>query len=66
LQDTGFSDWLKSDFGLIPFNNEDEALFAIEEVNNNYIKHCRNAREIAETYFSSDKVLTEIIEKSMR
>jgi len=66
LQDTGFSDWLKTDFGLIPFNDANEALFAIEEINNNYVKHCRNARELAETYFSSDKILTEVIEKSIQ
>jgi hypothetical protein len=65
LQDTGFSDWLKTDFGLIPFNNANEALVAIEEINNNYAKHCKNARELAETYFSSDKVLAELIEKSI-
>jgi hypothetical protein len=66
LQDTGFSDWLKSDFGVVSFNDADEALWAIEEINNNYVKHCRKARELAETYFSSDKVLTELIEKSIQ
>lgn len=66
LQDTGFSDWLKTDFGLIPFNDANEALSAIEEVNNNYVRHCHNARELAESYFSSDKVLTELIERSIQ
>jgi len=66
LQDTGFSDWLKTDFGLIPFNDAREALFAIEEINNNYVRHSRNARELAEAYFSSDKVLTALIEKSIQ
>ena len=66
LQDTGFSDWLKTDFGLIPFNDANEALLAIEEINNNYSKHCDYAREIAENYFSSNKVLTELIEKSIQ
>jgi len=64
VQDTGFTDWLKADFGIVPFNNPEEALFAIEEVNNNYTKHCRTARELAEAYFDSDTVLTELIEKS--
>ncbi|MFC0774399.1 hypothetical protein [Terrimonas alba] len=65
VQDTGFSDWLKADLGLIPFSGIDEALLAIEEVNNNYSRHCQGARELAETYFASDKVLTELIEKSI-
>ena len=65
LQDTGFSNWLETDFGLMHFNNANEALFAIEEINNNYEKHCRYARELAENYFSSDKILTELIENSI-
>ena len=65
VQDTGFSDWLKTDYGIIPFSGIDEALFAIKEVNNNYNKHCKAARELAETYFESAKVLTELIEKSI-
>jgi len=66
LQDTGFSDWLKPDFGLIPFNNAGEAILAIEEINNNYTRHCRHARELAEAYFSSDNVLTALLEKSIQ
>ncbi|HKZ66145.1 MAG TPA: hypothetical protein VJ111_07315 [Chitinophagaceae bacterium] len=66
VQHTGFSDWLKTDFGLIPFNDANEALSAIEEINNNYVRHCQNARELAEAYFSSDKVLTELIERSIQ
>jgi len=64
LQDTGFSDWLYGDCGVVPFSNIDEALVAVEDVNNNYAMHSRAARELAETYFSSDKVLTELLEKS--
>ena len=64
VQDTGFSDWLKTDYGVIPFAGIGEALLAIEEVNNNYKKHCKAARELAEIYFAFDKVLTELIEKS--
>jgi len=66
VQDTGFTDWLKTDFGLIPFNDEAEALFAIEEINNNYARHYRSARELAEAYFSSDKILAELIERSVQ
>jgi hypothetical protein len=64
LQDTGFSDWLYGDTGVIPFSSIDEALVAIEEVNNNYAVHSRAARDLAETYFSSGSVLTELLERS--
>ena len=64
LQDTGFSDWLQADFGVFPFSSPDEALLAIEEVNNNYTRHTRFARDLAETYFSSEMVLTDVLEKS--
>jgi hypothetical protein len=65
LQDTGFSTWLKTGFGLIAFDDMHDALSAIEEVNNNYNKHCRYARELAESYFSSDQILTALIERSI-
>lgn len=64
LQDTGFSDWLYGDNGVIPFSCMNEALCAIEEVNNNYAMHSEAARDLAETYFSSEKVLMELLEKS--
>ena len=63
VQETGFSDWLKTDFGVIPFDTMDEAIAAIEEVNNNYKQHCNGAKEVAVTYFAADRVLTGIIEK---
>lgn len=65
IQDTGFTDWLKSDGGVIAFNGPDEALAGIEQVNNNYQKHCIAGRELATYYFSSDKILQDLLEKSM-
>ena len=65
VQETGFSDWMETGAGVIPFNTLEEALAGIEEVNSRYEFHCRAAREIAEEYFDSRKVLTRLIERAM-
>jgi len=64
-QDTGFSEVLKSDGGLIPFRSPEEALLGIEEVGAKYEEHCHAARRVAEEYFDSRKVLTSLIDRSM-
>ena len=33
----------------------------VEEISGNYEAHCRAAREIAEEYFDSDKVLSKLL-----
>ena len=65
LQETGFSDWLPTGLGVLAFNNPDEAVAAIEDVNTRYELHCRAAREIAAEYFDFRKVLPAMIEKAM-
>jgi hypothetical protein len=65
VQETGFSDWMITGKGVIPFRNPVEAIDAIEEVNRNYISHCSSAKEIAEEYFDSQKVLSSLIERSV-
>jgi hypothetical protein len=64
LQDTGYSEVLPTGEGLIAFNTFGEAVAGIQEVEANYKKHSMAAREIAEEYFDSDKVLTKLIEES--
>lgn len=64
-QETGFSDWLKTDSGVIPFNTSEEALAAIDEVNAHYEFHCRAARDIAEAYFDARQVLYHVLECAM-
>ena len=65
LQETGFSDWLKTGSGIIPFNTPEEAFAGIEEINNRFDFHCRAARDIAEEYFDMRKVLPALIECAM-
>jgi glycosyltransferase involved in cell wall biosynthesis len=61
-QDTGFSRVLPVGEGLLAWRNLDEAVAAIEALNANYERHCHAARAIAEAYFDSDRVLSELLE----
>ena len=65
IQETGFSDWLQTGSGVIPFTTPEEALSGIEEINSRYRYHCEAARAIAETYFDARKVLSHLIERAM-
>lgn len=65
LQDTGFSDWLETGAGVIRFNTPEEALEGVQEINNRYSFHCQAAREVAQEYFDSAKVLSSLIERAI-
>lgn len=62
LQDTGFSDWLRTGWGVLAFSSFEEAAAAIERVNADYSAHRRAAREIAERTFSHDVVLPRFLD----
>jgi hypothetical protein len=62
VQDTGLSGLLPTGVGLLTFSTPDGAVEAIEDVNASYNRHCTGARELAEEYFDSDKVLSRLIE----
>jgi hypothetical protein len=60
-QETGFSNILPTGEGLFAFNTPDEALAAVETVNEAYERHAAAAVEIARTYFSHDVVLPKLL-----
>ncbi len=64
-QETGFSRFIPTGEGLFAFSNMDEAVAAIEAVESDYERHCKAAREIAEEYFDSRKVLTKLLDDVM-
>ncbi len=64
-QETGFSDHIPTGEGLFSFSTLDEAVAAIEAVESDYERHCKAAREIAEEYFDSRKVLTKLLDDVM-
>jgi len=65
IQETGFSDWLNSGAGVIPFSTADDVLNGIQEINGRYEFHCKAARAVAEEYFDSRKVLSSLVERAM-
>ncbi len=65
LQDAGFSEWMEIGAGVLAFNNFEQALHALESSSAAYEYHADAARQIAETYFSSDKVLSRLIDLAL-
>lgn len=60
-QDTQWSKYIPAGEGLFGCNDMQTAIEAIEDVSSNYKKHSKKAKEIAEAYFDSDRVLTDIL-----
>ncbi|HET9853458.1 MAG TPA: hypothetical protein VFR53_00235 [Methylomirabilota bacterium] len=56
-QDTGFGKFMPTGVGLIPFETVEEAAAALDEVNRDYARHSRGAREIAVESFAAERVL---------
>lgn len=61
VQSTGIEHHVPTGKGLLTFTTMQEAVAGIEAINNDYLAHCRAAREIAEEYFDSDKVLGKML-----
>jgi hypothetical protein len=61
-QNTGLDDLYPLGRGLVVFSTLEEAVAGVEEITANYQAHCRAAREIAEEYFDSDRVLTRLLD----
>jgi len=65
VQNTGPSIYLPDGEGLLRFSTAEEATTAIEAINGSYLHHCKAAREIAEEYFDSQKVLSELLSRAI-
>ena len=59
-QRTGFEKFIPTGAGLFGFDTPDEAVDAIAQINADYPRHARVAREIAAEYFDPMKLLDEI------
>lgn len=62
VQNTGCAELLAAEAGLFFFETPDGAVEAIREVEADFAVHCRGAREAAEEFFASDRVLTRLLE----
>jgi prefoldin subunit 5 len=65
VQDTGFGAVLPTGQGLLAFSTVEEAVASIKEIEANYERHAKAAREIAEEYFDATTVLTHLVEEAM-
>jgi hypothetical protein len=60
-EDTGFTSKVPTGEGLLVFHNLDEAAAAVAGVDANYQRQSRAAREVAETYFDSQRCLNDML-----
>jgi hypothetical protein len=65
VQHTGPSSFLPNGEGLFRFSTPGEAAEAFAAVNTDYERHCRAARQIAETYFDAKQVLGRILSRAL-
>jgi hypothetical protein len=63
VQDTGFSEFIPTGRGLFAFSDAAGAAVGIEAVEADYSRHQEAARNIAETSFASDVVLTDLLQQ---
>jgi len=62
-QDTGFGSHLPLGEGLLSFSTLEQAIASVRSVAEDYERHQRAARRIAEEYFDSDRVLGRFVEE---
>jgi hypothetical protein len=61
VQDTGFRRAYPTGCGLVPFRTLEDAVRGAELIARNYETHARAARAIAEEFFDSDKVVSQLL-----
>jgi hypothetical protein len=64
-QSTGFERLLPTGEGLLTFTSMEEAVKGVDAINRDYNRHCQAAREFAAEYLDSNKVLSQMLERSM-
>jgi hypothetical protein len=63
-QNTGFTDWLPSQEGLLAFSTAAEAASSLEEIEADYDGHARAARKLAESRFEARTVLGRMLDEA--
>lgn len=66
IQHTGPSSCLPDGEGVFRFTTVPEAAEAIDAVNADYQRHCRAARDLAETYFDAEKVMERVLNAALK
>ncbi len=65
VQDTGASACLPNGEGMFRFSTLEEAAHALDALNEDYIRHCRAARDIVEAYFDAKKISERILNSAL-
>lgn len=65
VQSTGIEPYLPTGTGLLTFHTPAEAVAGIKRINDDYLTHARAARELAERWFDSDRVLGALLERAL-
>jgi len=63
-QETGFSKFIPTGFGLYAFEKLEDIPPAIEEINSDYARHSQAAKEIAAEYFDAEKLLRQVMSEA--
>jgi glycosyltransferase involved in cell wall biosynthesis len=66
VQRTGLRSYLSAGGGIFEFSSAAEAAEALATVNADYERHCRSAREIAETFFDARRTTERILDVALR
>jgi hypothetical protein len=61
-EDTGFSDHIPVGEGLLTFRNISQAVDGVNEIDSNYARHMKAARELAEEYLDSRRILQDMLD----
>jgi hypothetical protein len=64
VQNTGFREHLPCGVGILPFDDAESAMEAVDRVKKDYQKHSQAARELALEHFDSNKVLCSLLERA--
>jgi hypothetical protein len=63
-QDTGFTDWLPEDEGVLAFSDLDSLVDALDRLDADYDRHAHAARRIVEEHFEARVVLHDMLEQA--
>ncbi|MFL6537536.1 MAG: glycosyltransferase [Chthoniobacterales bacterium] len=64
IQETGFSEHYGKTGGLFSFGKLDEITEAVREINTDYRRHSRAARDVAREFFEAETVLRSLLERA--
>lgn len=62
-QETGFSEWLPTGEGVFAFSDADDAVEALERIDEDYGRQARAARALAEEHFEARTVIARMLEE---